>query len=60
MPKMVLTDTQLRRIQQIETDVLCEVDRICQKYQIKYVLGFGTLIGAVRHQGFIPRSEERR
>lgn len=51
MPKMVLTDTQLRRIQQIETDVLCEVDRICQKYQIKYVLGFGTLIGAVRHQG---------
>ena len=43
MPKMVLTDTQLRRIQQIETDVLCEVDRICQKYQIKYVLGFGII-----------------
>ena len=58
MPKMVLTDTQLRRIQQIETDVLCEVDRICQKHQIKYVLGFGTLIGAVRHQGFIPWDDD--
>ena len=58
MPKMVLTDTQLRRIQQIETDVLCEVDRICQKHQIKYGLGFGTLIGAVRHQGFIPWDDD--
>ncbi len=58
MPKMVLTDMQLRTIQQIETDVLCEVDRICKKHQIKYVLGFGTLIGAVRHQGFIPWDDD--
>lgn len=58
MPKMVLTDIQLRTIQQIETDVLCEVDRICKKYQIKYALGFGTLIGAVRHQGFIPWDDD--
>lgn len=58
MSKMILTDKQLHDIQKIETDVLCEVDRICKKHNIKYVLGFGTLIGAVRHQGFIPWDDD--
>lgn len=43
-----------RRVQLIQTELLKEVDRICRKNDIKYSLAAGTLLGAVRHGGFIP------
>ena len=46
-----LDDKQLRQLQLIELEMLLEVDRICRKYQIKYVITGGTLLGAVRHKG---------
>ncbi len=48
----------LRRIQLIELEMLKEFDRICRKHGLKYTLGFGTLIGAVRHGGFIPWDDD--
>ena len=51
-------DGRLSSIQNILLAYLLEVDRICRKHDIKYFLGGGTLLGAVRHHGFIPWDDD--
>jgi lipopolysaccharide cholinephosphotransferase len=41
-------------IQKAELEMLVEMDQVCREYNLTYSLAYGTVLGAVRHKGFIP------
>lgn len=53
-----LSKEELRKVQLIQLELLQEVDRICTKCKIHYNIIAGTLLGAVRHQGYIPWDDD--
>lgn len=51
-------EMQMDQIQQESLKILDVVADLCDKLQLRYYLAYGTLIGAVRHQGFIPWDDD--
>lgn len=45
-------------IQSVSIEILKEVTDFCEKHNIKYFLAYGTLIGAIRHHGYIPWDDD--
>ena len=51
-------DYGLAEVHRASLSILKEIDRICRKYNIQYMMDSGTLLGAVRHGGFIPWDDD--
>ena len=48
----------LVELKQLQIEILQSVHDFCADHQLKYSLGFGTLIGAIRHKGYIPWDDD--
>ena len=53
-----LVSAKMKELWAVQLDLLCELDRVCKKYGLKYILDFGTLLGAIRHKGYIPWDDD--
>ena len=51
-------ETIARKIWDIELSILSGFDSFCAQNDIRYFVDYGTLLGAVRHQGFIPWDDD--
>lgn len=48
----------VEKMKEIQINILKHVDRFCRENNIKYWIDFGTLLGAVRHKGYIPWDDD--
>lgn len=52
------TPEVLHRLWAVEKNIYCEFARICDKYDLRYFCAYGTTLGAIRHEGFIPWDDD--
>lgn len=50
--------SQRKKLWNVQLNLIAEVDRICKKYNLRWFAYAGTLLGAVRHRGFIPWDDD--
>ena len=49
---------RLAEVQQVEVSIIKDIDALCKKHGLRYFLYCGTLLGCVRHEGFIPWDDD--
>lgn len=53
-----MRELNLQDLQKIELDILQDVHSFCEQHNIVYSIAYGSLIGAIRHKGFIPWDDD--
>lgn len=48
----------LKEVRESQAGILNYLDKVCREHSIRYFLAYGTLLGAVRHKGFIPWDDD--
>lgn len=51
-------ENMMKKAWAAQLEVLNEVDKVCRQYDIKYFADWGTLLGAIRHKGFVPWDDD--
>lgn len=50
--------SKMKKIWAVELDLLDQFSQVCERHGLRYFIGAGTLLGAVRHKGFIPWDDD--
>ena len=53
-----ISQEDLKKLHEVQVEILKDIDKFCQEHNITYFLIAGTLLGAVRHKGFIPWDDD--
>ena len=53
-----MKEMTLQEVQNVSLEILKDVHAFCESHNIRYSLAYGTLIGAIRHKGFIPWDDD--
>lgn len=53
-----LVSEKMKKVWSVQLDLLAELERVCEKHNLTYYADSGTLIGAVRHKGYIPWDDD--
>ena len=53
-----MVSADMKKVWAVELDLLQEFIRVCTKYNLRWFVGFGTLLGTIRHKGFIPWDDD--
>ena len=56
--EFVFSDEQIELLHKTLFDMLMDIKRVCEKHDITFLLSGGSMLGAVRHKGFIPWDDD--